>query len=127
MDELTDLWDRLSLKTKEECHVDLSGDARISCGILAVKFLTKRVLNIKAVLRTLRPLWRANSGFKGHDTGNNKVLFIFNDTMDMERVIANGPLSFDKFLILLKRIDDDESLSKVVFDTCSFWVQIHER
>lgn len=116
MEELTDLCDRLSLTSKEECRVDLSGTAGVSRGLLAAKFLTKRVLNLEAVLRTLKSLWRATSGLKGRDMGDNRVLFMFNDTLDMDRVIVNGPWSFDKFLILLKRMEDDEPLYKVVFD-----------
>lgn len=58
--------------------------------------------------------------------GNNQVMFIFNDIMEMERMIANGPWSFDKFLILLKHIEDDKSFSKVTYNSCSFWVQIHD-
>ena len=52
--------------------------------------------------------------------------YYITDTVDMERVLANGPWSFDKYLILLKRFEDDQSFSKVVLDSCSFWVQIHD-
>jgi hypothetical protein len=64
--------------------------------------LTKRVVNIEAVLRTLKPLWRSAHGLTGRDMGSNRVMFLFTDTVDMERVLANGPWSFDKYLILLK-------------------------
>ena len=77
-------------------------------------------------MRTLRPLWRAKGGLKGRNMGNNRVIFLFVNTVEMEWVIANGPWSFDKFLILLKRVDDDSSFSKVVFNSCAFWVQFHD-
>ena len=87
-------------------------------------------------MRMLRLLWRAKGGLKGRDMGNNRVMFLFVNTVEMEWVIANGPWSFDKFLILLKRVDDDNSFSKhvdddssfskVVFDSCAFWVQLHD-
>jgi hypothetical protein len=122
MEEITSLWDRLSLTTKEVDRVDLSGTHGLTGGLLAAKFLTKRVLNMEAVMRTLKPLWRAARGFKGRDMGSNGILFIFNDATDMERVLANEPWSFDKYLILLKRIEDDQSFSQVSFDSCFFWV-----
>ena len=125
MDEITSLWDYLSLTSKEVDRVDLSGTHGLLGGLLAAKFLTKRVLNIEAVMRTLKPLWRAVCGFKGRDMGRNEFMFIFNDALDMERVLANEPWSFDKSLILLKRIEDDKSFSKLRFDSCYFWVQIH--
>ena len=126
MDEITSLWDRLSLTSKEVDKVDLSGTEGLVGGLLAAKFSTRPVLNIEAVMRTLKPLWRAARGFKGRDMGKNGVLFIFNDALDMERVLANEPWSFDKSLILLKRIKDDKSFSQVSFDSCYFWVQIHD-
>ena len=111
-----------SLTAKEDCRVDLSEAAYVSGGVLVAKFLTKRVLDLEVVMRTLKPLWKADSGLKGRDMGNNQVMFIFNDIMEMERMIANGPWSFDKFLILLKHIEDDKSFSKVTYNSCSFWV-----
>ena len=77
-------------------------------------------------MRMFKPLWRAIHGFKGRDMGKNVVLFIFNDMLDMERVLANGPWSFDKYHILFQRIDDDTSFSQMRFDSCYFWVQIHD-
>ena len=93
---------------------------------MPAKFLTKRVVNLEAVMRTLKPLWRSVHDFNGRDMGNNRVLFRFTDTANMERVLVNGLWSFDKYLILLKRLEDVQSFSEVVFDSCSFWVQIHD-
>ena len=118
--------DRMSLTAKEGDRVDLSDSQEVVGGLLVAKFLTKRVINIEAVMRTLKPLWRSVHGFTGRDMGNNRMKFLFTDTADMERVLANGPWSFDKYLILLKRFEDDQSFSEVVFDSCSFWVQIHD-
>ena len=112
--------DRMSLTAKEGGKVDLSDSQEVVGGLLVAKFLTKRVINIEAVMRTLKPLWRSVHGFTGRDMGNNRVKFLFTDTTDMERVLANGPWSFDKYLILLKRFEDDQSFSEVVFDSCSF-------
>ena len=93
---------------------------------MAAKFCTKRVINIDSVMRTLKPLWRAVSGLKGRNMGDNRVMFLFESTVEMEWVMANELWSFDKFLILLERIDDECSFSNVVFNTCAFWVQIHD-
>ena len=126
MDKITSLWDRFSLTAKEEVRVDLSSEKGTYGGVLAAKFCTKRVINIESVMCTLKPIWRAVCGFKGRNMGNNMVMFLFENTVEMEWVLANGPWSFDKFLILLKHIDDDRSFSNVVFNSCAFWVQIHD-
>uniref|UniRef100_A0A2N9FBE6 RNA-directed DNA polymerase n=1 Tax=Fagus sylvatica TaxID=28930 RepID=A0A2N9FBE6_FAGSY len=86
----------------EEVQVDLSGEQRATSGVLAAKVCTKRVINIDAIMRTLKPLWRAVCGLKGRNMGNNMVMSLFENTVEMEWVLANEPWSFDKFLILLK-------------------------
>ena len=52
--------------------------------MLAAKVCTKRVINIDAVMRTLKPLWRAVCGLKGRNMGNNMVMFLFENTVEME-------------------------------------------
>jgi hypothetical protein len=126
MEEVMNLWDRMSLTAKEDLRVDLSDAKGVPGGVMAAKFLTKRVINIDSIMRTLKPLWRAKGGVKGRDMGSNKLLFFFDNIMEMERVLANGPWSFDKFLILLQRVEDDVSFSSMTFDSCPFWVQIHD-
>jgi hypothetical protein len=126
MEEITSLCNKMSLTAKEDLRVDLSGEQGVTGRVLAAMFLTKRIINIEAVMRTLRPLWRAKGGLKGRNMGNSREIFLFVNTVEMEWVIANGPWSFDKFLILLKRVDDDSSFSKVVFNSCAFWVQFHD-
>uniref|UniRef100_A0A2N9FNQ8 Reverse transcriptase domain-containing protein n=1 Tax=Fagus sylvatica TaxID=28930 RepID=A0A2N9FNQ8_FAGSY len=77
-------------------------------------------------LTALKPLWRPGPGFKARDMGNNKAMFVFQNEADAERVLINGPWSFDKHLIILSRLDDTVPFSKACFDFMSFWVQIHD-
>jgi hypothetical protein len=43
--------------------VKLEEDNNKGEGYLAAKFLTKKVLNLEVVLRTMKPLWRAAKKF----------------------------------------------------------------
>jgi hypothetical protein len=43
MEEVMNLWDRLSLTAKEDLRVDLSDAKGVAGGVLAAKLLTKRV------------------------------------------------------------------------------------
>jgi hypothetical protein len=56
MEEITRMCDHMSLTAKEGGRVDLSDSQEVLGGLLAVKFLTKRVVNLEAVMRTLKPL-----------------------------------------------------------------------
>jgi hypothetical protein len=81
---------------------------------------------MEAVLRALKPMWRPVGALTARDMGDNKAMFIFHDKVDLERVLANGPWSFDRHLVLLTRIDDTTPFSIVCFTYASFWVQIHD-
>jgi hypothetical protein len=92
---------------------------------LAAKFVTHRVVNVEAVARTFKPLWRAEKGFSVKDMGENTLLFTFAEETDLERVLSTEPWTYDKYVILFQRVDDDESVASVTFSTMPIWVQIH--
>lgn len=62
MEDLEDLWEKLSLTDKEgggtRGGVDLVESSQRSEYILVAKFLTPRVLNTKFVARTFKLLWK---------------------------------------------------------------------
>ena len=93
--------------------------------ILVAKFLTTRVLNIDSVARTFKPLWKTRQSFSVQDLGRNRVAFVFEDDMDLERVLVNEPWSYDKYLVVFQRLQEDESISDSKFSHVSFWVQLH--
>ncbi|GMY14954.1 hypothetical protein FCV25MIE_10193 [Fagus crenata] len=51
--------------------------------------------------------WCPSLGAQMKDLGNNLFIAIFNDAMDREIVLLNGPWSFDKSLVIMKPFDDD--------------------
>uniref|UniRef100_A0A2N9HCL8 Reverse transcriptase domain-containing protein n=1 Tax=Fagus sylvatica TaxID=28930 RepID=A0A2N9HCL8_FAGSY len=126
MDEITGRWQDLALTEKEGSLIVLTPEEEDEGSILAAWFLTPRMINMESVLRALKPLWRPGSGFKARDMGNNKAMFVFQNDADAERVLINGPRSFDKHLIILSRLDDTVPFSKACFDFMFFWVQIHD-
>ena len=58
---------------------------------MAAKFLTRRVLNVEAIGRTFKPLWRAKKDFKVRKAGDHVLLFVFELKANAERVLANEP------------------------------------
>jgi hypothetical protein len=77
------------------------------------------------VARTFKPLWKTKQSFTVQDLGRNRVAFVFEDEMDLERVLVNEPWSYDKSLVVFQRLHDDEALSDSKFSHVSFWVQLH--
>ena len=56
-------WNKLSLTYKEGKSLSLSMDKQIHEFVLVAKFLMKRNVNIDAVAKTFRPLWRTTQRF----------------------------------------------------------------
>uniref|UniRef100_A0A2N9GDB5 Reverse transcriptase domain-containing protein n=1 Tax=Fagus sylvatica TaxID=28930 RepID=A0A2N9GDB5_FAGSY len=125
MESLEGLWEKFSLSEHESQKVDLVSTITQPKSFLAAKFLTRRVLNVESVARTLKALWRTDHGFTIRDMNDNKLVFVFDDDADRERVMLGEPWAYDKYLIILQRIEEDEAIEEVIFTETSFWVQLH--
>lgn len=110
---------------KEGVKINLDSSQTQPEFILVARFLTRKPINTEAVSRTFRPLWRAEKGFVVKDLGDNKASITFQDDVELERVISNGPWSYDKFLVVLQRVEDDTPLTAMNLNLAVFWVQIH--
>ena len=94
--------------------------------VLAAKFFTRRVLNIDAIARNFSQLWHSRNGFKIKDLGNHIVLFIFDNKLEVDRVLASQPWSFDKFLVAIQWYEKSTPARDLVFDIVTFWVQVYD-
>ena len=62
--------------------------------------MTRRTLNVEAMGRTFKPLWRARKGFEIREAGDHVLLFVFVLETDAERVLATELWSFNKHVVL---------------------------
>jgi hypothetical protein len=125
MEDLNGLWQRLSLSKTEEDRFILEPTKQSATHILAAKFFTRRVINVEAVTRTFRPLWRSENGFSARDMSDNIMIFEFEDEADLKRVLMAEPWSYDKSLVAFHRLLEDVEIETMVFESAVFWVQIH--
>ena len=125
MKDLSRCWENLALTEKEGLKFSLPESEVAEGFAVAAKFFTKRKINLEAVARMLRSFWKAEQGFEIRDLGENKALFVFNDEIDMDRVLMLSPWTFDKYLVALHKLETDEQVKTVNFNKASFWVQIH--
>ena len=95
MEELSTWWKKLTLSELEENWVALRSDRKKKEFVLAGKFFTCRTLNVEAVAKNFRPLWRTKGGFNVNVGGENILLFAFELEVDAERVIQGEPWAFD--------------------------------
>ena len=102
MEQLTTSWCNLSLSKKEQTGFILLEDHRKGEFFIATKFLTSRFLKMEVVARTFKQLWRTSNGFRVCNQGNNIVLFIFDNLMEVDKILKSQPWSFDKHLIIMQ-------------------------
>ncbi|XP_030936213.1 uncharacterized protein At4g02000-like [Quercus lobata] len=126
MEDLTKSWSCLTLSENEGSSLRLTEEQAEIEHVLAVKFLTKRALNIDAIAKTFTPLWRAKNGFKIQKEADQVVLFTFDDASEMDKIVAAEPWSFDKHLMVMQTYDKEIDLAVMEFKWATFWVQIHD-
>ena len=101
-------------------------DEEVSEGWLLVgKFLSKRRINLEAVVKALKLIWKTSENFVDQDTGDNTTLFLFQKEEDLNRVLKASPWSFDKYLLVLHKFGKGDSVSTITFNRSSFWIQVH--
>ena len=126
MEDLTKSWSCLTLSENEGSGLRLTEEQAELEHILAVKFLTKRALNIDAIAKTFTPLWRAKNGFKIQKEGDHVVLFTFDDKSELEKIVAAEPWSFDKHIMVLQNYDKKVDLTEMEFKWVTFWAQVYD-
>ena len=92
---------------------------------IVAKFLTKRALNIDAVIRTFSPLWCSRNGFKVCNTEDHVLLFVFDNPKEVEKILTSEPWSFDRHLVVLQKLNNAIPVHEMSLNTVSLWVQVH--
>ena len=105
MEDLTRSWQKLSLTNKDGVNVDLTENKRLNSFTLIAKFFTRRSLNVDAVARTFRPLWRTKGSFQASDAKQNFMVFSFDLEEDVEKVLMGEPWFFDRHLVAFCKYD----------------------
>ena len=80
MEDLTNIWNNLSLPKRENTGLVLQNDQRTGEFILVAKFLTTHFLNMEVMAQTFKQLWQSTNGFKIQHLGSHKVLFVFDNS-----------------------------------------------
>ncbi|KAK7826970.1 hypothetical protein CFP56_031566 [Quercus suber] len=125
MDDLTGQCAHLSLHTKECQTIPLTSAIENNNRVLVAKLFTKRRVNIESLARTLKSMWRFAQDFKVRDLTQNTILLLFTHEINVQKIIPQGPWTFDKYLIGLYQTSASESVDDAKFDTNPFWIQLH--
>ena len=126
MEDLSKQWTKFSLLDREGDKITLGKNRGSNEHIIAAKFLTRRALNVDAIGRTFKPLWRAINGFTIKNMGNHILLFVFGNLEDVHRVLLSEPWTFDKHLVVVQKYEKNTPLQDVSFNKTSMWVQVFD-
>ena len=126
MEKLMGLWEKLSLSESEGSKFAIRDDQEAEEQCLAAKFLTRRVLNMEAIAKTFTLLWKARKGFEIRDMGDHRVMFVFPEASNIDRVLMGEPWTFDRHLVVLERMKRSDATEELKFNQISFWVQVHD-
>ena len=119
------MWSRFSLSEEEEGGAEVSKQAEKEIHRLVGCFFTKRVLNVEAVVRTFKPLWKLIEEVKIRNLRDNILVFDFEDGLDLERVLTLEPWMYDKHMVVFKCVAEIETIPTMEFKKATFWIQIH--
>nr|XP_023912495.1 uncharacterized protein LOC112024087 [Quercus suber] len=126
MDDILNKCAGLKLSEREGAKIVLGAPMIESNRVLAGKFFTKLRVNLESVARVMRSIWKTNQNFEVSVLGDNKALFLFQNEDDADKVLLQGPWSFDKYLLALHKLKTGEAVSKIKFDKMTLWIQIHD-
>jgi hypothetical protein len=93
---------------------------------LVGKLWTDNNYNVRAFKQTIVDFWRLKSPVETQELGKNLYLFRFSAKRDLEIVLKNGPWSFDRNILVLKRINGIEQPSEMELNSMSFWTRIYD-
>lgn len=94
---------------------------------LVGSFLTNRKVNFVAMQDTLANIWRPVKGvFMEESNIPNLFMFRFFHEIDMQRVLDDGPWTFNNQALLVRRLEMGEQLSEIRLNELFIWVQIYE-
>ena len=79
MDNLSVLWEKLSLSDSEGRKYVVKDTLGENEYFITSRFFTGRVLSMEAISQTFKLQWRTMKGFEVRDMGNHRVLFVFLD------------------------------------------------
>ncbi|KAH1215329.1 hypothetical protein GmHk_13G036490 [Glycine max] len=71
-------------------------------------------------------IWKPLKGVTISYIGNGTFLFRFYHQVDIQRVLKGGSWSFDRYMLILGVITEDENPLEIPLFNVPFWVQIHD-
>ena len=111
-EELEQLWSKLSFTEEEDDGIELGNSCTkatraLGKNCVVLKVLTQRSINLDALRKNLRMLWKPNKSLEISEIEDELFMEEFGDTKDKQRVLNMSPWSFEKQLVLLQEFEGE--------------------
>lgn len=131
--EVSDLeksWADMSLAEEEagglEAPVSDHASGSVTYSELVGRFLSDRPIKFEQMQQVMASVWRPMMGMRVLPVNDNLFLFQFPHPKDLQRVLDDGPWSFENHTFVCKQLLPQVRPEDVTLDTVEFWVQIYE-
>ncbi|WOG81791.1 hypothetical protein DCAR_0100942 [Daucus carota subsp. sativus] len=126
--DLEEAYANLSLSTDDEDGIIIEDipDVTANEGLdfyLVGCFVTNKKINFMAMQDTLSSIWRPVKVIMEETTQMNMFLFKFFHERDMQRVLEDGPWTFNQQVLLVKKFNADEQLKDIELLELYMWVR----
>ncbi|KAK7860961.1 hypothetical protein CFP56_029136 [Quercus suber] len=111
-DELEELWKKLTFTEEEDTGIELdsrstSAARKMGKYCVVMKILSQRSINVDALRKKLRILWKPNKGVQIAELEEELFLVEFGDEKDKKKVLDMCPWSYEKQLVLIQEFEGE--------------------
>ncbi|XP_019162222.1 PREDICTED: uncharacterized protein LOC109158785 [Ipomoea nil] len=93
---------------------------------LVGRFLTDRPIKHEHMQQVLASVWRPVMGMRILPIEENLFLFQFPHLKDMQRVIDDGPWTFENHTLALDKVPIGANPADITLEFVDFWIQVHD-
>jgi hypothetical protein len=93
--------------------------------ILVGKLISIKPIAKSVIKSNILQAWQFLKSLVTEDKEDNKMVFIFEDLEDFNRVLQNSPWNIKGTSLFLKRWCNDETFEEIEFVKAPMWVQVH--
>lgn len=128
-EKIADMLQSLRLRASEQDIVPVGMEHRADYKTLELclvgSLLSESSFHFPTFRNVLLRSWRLSEECKVVELRPNLFCFRFTSSTDLQRVLRDGPWSFDDRMLLLRRMDPRDTPASIQFSHIDLWVQIH--
>ncbi|KAK9996581.1 hypothetical protein SO802_021267 [Lithocarpus litseifolius] len=129
-EELEELWKKFKFTKEEDISLDLDSSSTkaardVGRYCVIMKILTQRSINLDALRKNLRMLWKHNKGVQISELEEDVFLVEFGDEKDKKKVLDMCPWSYEKQLVIIQEFEGELTPKEIDLKWAPFWIQIY--